>query len=154
MESKKYLFFIGMLCLLASGSFAQVGTNYNVLDSSYYSTKNLPQFNEFRNNAYPFPPKPKNQWEIGIKGGAFTVVGDVPAVIPTAGFGAHIRKALGYVFSLRLEYLYGIGKGLSWKPRSGGFSQPFVNAGYTGTTYDNYKTTVQDLSLQTVVAIN
>src|ERR1700712_2798967 len=130
MESKKYSFLIGILCLFASALSAQdgtnrVGTNYNVLDSSVISTKKLPQFNEFRNNAYPFPPKPRNQWEIGVKGGLFNIAGDVPSML-SAGFGAHIRKALGYVVSLRLEYMYGIGKGLSYSPRTGGFSQPFL----------------------------
>jgi outer membrane protein OmpA-like peptidoglycan-associated protein len=160
MESKKYSLFIGILCLLASASYAQVGTAYDVLDSSLISTKKLPQFNEFRNNAYPFPPKPRNQWEIGVKGGIVTINGDVPAVFPTGGFGVHVRKALGYVVSLRLEYMYGIGKGLSWKPRTGGFSRPFLDAGYsvgsttTGVVYDNYKTTVQDLSLESVFTLN
>ncbi|MEO5999359.1 MAG: OmpA family protein [Chitinophagaceae bacterium] len=157
MENTKYSLFIGILCLLGAASFAQdgsakVGTNYNVLDSSFYSTKNLPQFNEFRNNAYPFPPKPRNQWEVGIKGGAFTIFGDVPASL-TAGFGAHIRKALGYVFSLRLEYMYGTAKGINWAPRNGGFSKPFVAAGYTGLIYDNYKTKVQELSLETIISL-
>jgi outer membrane protein OmpA-like peptidoglycan-associated protein len=158
MENKKYSLFIGILCLLGVVSFAQVGpakvgTNYNVLDSSFYSTKNLPQFNEFRNNAYPFPPKPRNQWELGIKGGAFTILGDVPSSL-TGGFGVHIRKALGYVFSLRLEYAYGTAKGINWQPRVGGFSQPFASAGYTGVIYDNYKTKVQDLSLEALISLN
>src|SRR5438046_2378783 len=126
MASKKYSFFIGVLSLLASGAYAQVGTNYDVLDSSYYSTKSLPQFNEFRNNAYPFPPKPKNQWEVGIKGGLFTIASDVPAVFPTGGFGVHVRKSLGYVVSLRGEFDYGVGKGLGWQRRTGGFSTPFA----------------------------
>lgn len=154
MESKKYLFFIGILCLFASGLYAQVGSNYDVMDSSYYSTKSLPQFNEFRNNAYAFPPKPRNQLEIGIKGGAFTILGDVPAMFPTAGFGAHIRKSLGYVFSLRLEYMYGIGKGMNYKGKISGLSNAFRTAGYTGVVYDNYKTKVQDLSLEAVIALN
>jgi outer membrane protein OmpA-like peptidoglycan-associated protein len=158
MENKKYSLFIGILCLLGIASFAQdgsakVGTNYNVLDSSFYSTKNLPQFNEFRNNAYPFPPKPRNQWELGVKGGAFTILGDVPPSL-TGGFGVHLRKALGYVFSLRLEYTYGVGKGINWQPRTAGFSQPFINAGYTGVIFDNYKTKVQDLSLETLISLN
>src|ERR1043165_7031441 len=144
MESKKYSFLIGILCLFASALSAQdgtnrVGTNYNVLDSSVISNKNLPQFNEFRNNAYPFPPKPRNQWEIGVKGGLFMINGDVPSVFPTGGFGVHVRKALGYIVSLRLEYLYGMGKGLNWKPRTGGLSSAFSNANYpaNGPIYDN-----------------
>src|SRR5438105_14312299 len=158
MSSKQYSFFIGILCLFASGSFAQVGTttSYDVLDSSLISKRNLPQHNQFVNNAYPFPAKPKNQWEIGVKGGLFTISGDVPAVFPTAGFGVHVRKALGYVFSLRLEYMYGIGKGLNWKPRNGGYSDPWLNAGYAAPTviYDNYKTKLQDLSIEGVATLN
>jgi outer membrane protein OmpA-like peptidoglycan-associated protein len=158
MENKKYSLFIGILCLLGMASFAQVGsakvgTNYNVLDSSFYATKSLPQFNEFRNNAYPFPPKPRNQWEVGVKGGAFTIFGDVPSNL-TGGFGVHVRKALGYVFSLRLEYLNGMAKGMNWQSRVGGFSRPFADAGYTGQVYDNYKTNVQDLSLEALISLS
>jgi len=156
MASKKYSLFIGMFCLFASGAFAQVGTNYNVLDSSLIPTKSLPQHNEFLNNAYPFPAKPRNQWEIGVKGGSFRINGDVPALL-SGGFGVHVRKALGYVFALRMEYLWGLGKGLNWKSRSTGFSNPWRDAGY-GTAgpviYDNYKTRVHDLSLQGVVTLN
>lgn len=159
MENKKYSLFIGLLCVLASASYAQVGTNYNVLDSSYYSNKSLPQFNEFRNNAYPFPPKPRNQWEIGVKAGLFTVSGDVPS-LPSLGFGAHIRRALGYVVSARLEYMYGIGKGLGYSPRTAGFSDPFQQRYNTSgpaanrVSYDNYKTKVQNLSLEALFALN
>ena len=76
MSSKKYILFIGLFSLLTSGLFAQVGTSYDVLDSSLVSKKNLPQHNEFVNNAYPFPAKPRNQWEIGVKAGAFSLSSD------------------------------------------------------------------------------
>ena len=51
-----------------------------------------------------------------MKAGSFTISGDVAAKFPTLGFGAHIRKAWGYVFSTRLEYMYGTGKGQNWLP--------------------------------------
>lgn len=164
MASKKYTFFTGILCLFGLGSFAQVGaptftppvTGYDVTDSSLISKKNLPQHNEFVNNAYPFPARPKNQWEIGVKGGMFTVVGDVPAQLDF-GFGAHVRKALGYLVSLRLEYVYGMSKGINYKPRVAGFSDPILKARgstVTGVAYDNFKTTVQDLSLEAVFSLN
>jgi outer membrane protein OmpA-like peptidoglycan-associated protein len=153
MASKKYSFFIGILCLFASGAFAQVGTSYNVLDSSFIPTKSLPQHNEFINNAYPFPAKPRNQWELGVKAGAFQIFGDIPSRV-SLGFGAHIRKALGYTFSLRLEYLYGTAKGVQWKPRTAGFSNPWLAAGYTGSIYDNYRAKVQDLTLQGIANLN
>src|SRR4051794_38207716 len=104
MASKKYTSLIVLLCLVGASSLAQVGTSYDVMDSSLIRKKNLPQHNEFVNNAYPFPAKPRSQWELGVKAGVFTVAGDVSPIIPTAGFGLHVRKALGYVFSLRGEY--------------------------------------------------
>ena len=111
MASKKYILLAGIICLLASGSYAQIGASYDVKDSSVIPSKRMPQHSEFLNGTYNFPAKPRNQWEIGIKVGALTVSGDVPAVFPTPGFGAHVRKAFGYVFSMRLEYLYGTAKG-------------------------------------------
>lgn len=116
MASKKYTLLAGIVCLLTSFSVnAQVSIN-PVTDSSVIPTKRMPQHTEFLNGTYNFPAKPRNQWELGLKAGAFTISGDVPAVFPTLGVGAHIRKAFGYVFSMRLEYMYGTGKGLSWNP--------------------------------------
>ena len=110
MASKKYLFLAGAFCLLASYGFSQrVGASYDVKDSSLVPSKRMPQHTEFLNGTYNFPSKPRNQWELGIKGGLFQVSGDVPAQFVSPGFGAHIRKAFGYIFSLRLEYMYGIG---------------------------------------------
>ena len=145
---------MGIFCLFALGTFAQTTTGYDVMDSSLISKKNLPQHNEFKNNAYPFPAKPRNQWEVGIKVGSFAVAGDVPASIPTAGFGVHVRKALGYVFSVRAEYLYGMAKGLNWKARTNGYSSSFSRYVPGAFIYDNYKTTVQDLSIEGIASLN
>src|SRR5205809_5347260 len=114
MASKKYSFLTGMLCLLASYSFSQTTGptgGYDVTDSSVVPSKRMPQHTEFLNGTYNFPAKPRNQWEIGIKGGMFRVSGDVASQF-APGFGLHVRKAFGYVFSMRLGYMYGIGKGL------------------------------------------
>mgnify|MGYP000223944565 CR=1 FL=1 len=157
MASKKYFLFIGLFCMMVSGAFAQTISAYDMRDSSLYSAKHLPQHNEFGQNAYAFPAKPRNQWELGIKAGTFTIFGDVPAVFPTFAGGIHVRKALGYVFSLRGEFMYGIGKGLNWKPRSAGFSDPVIAAGYNTPgrlIYDNYKAKVKDLNLQGIFTLN
>lgn len=158
MVSKKYTLLAGFFCLLASFGFAQrVGGGHDVSDSSVVPSKRMPQHTEFLNGTNNFPAKPRNQWEIGVKGGAFTVSGDLPSVFPTLGFGVHVRKAFGYVFSMRLEYLHGTGKGLNWKPSSfisPNPENPWNKAGYTGTYYNNYKTSVNDLSLQGVVTLN
>src|SRR6476619_6042125 len=118
MESKKlplalHLLVLGIFSLSVFSSQAQSGT-YDVYDSSVISPKKMAQQNEFWNNTYSFPAKQRNQWEIGISGGSFSVSGDVPSLNPTLGGSVHIRKALGYVFSLRAQYTYGIAKGLAW----------------------------------------
>lgn len=184
MASKKYILLAGILCLLASGSYAQIGASYDVKDSAVIPSKRMPQHTEFLNGTYNFPAKPRNQWEIGIKGGWFAISGDVPGQTPTGGFGAHVRKAFGYVFSMRLEYMYGVGKGLHWL-KSGNYSnnpawapyyvapvlaldpvtqQPVYLNSTTGAplsgqdqlqlVHYNYKSKVQDLSLQGVVTLN
>ncbi|MBC8034674.1 MAG: OmpA family protein [Chitinophagaceae bacterium] len=157
MSSKKYILFIGLLFLLTSGVYAQVGTNYDVLDSSLVPKKSLPQHNEFVNNAYPFPAKPRNQWELGIKAGAFTISGDVRNRFPGFGAALHVRKALGYVFSIRGEVGYGTTRGLNFQPSVGYTNprSPWSRAGYTTEpVFYNYKTDVGDLSLQGVVTLN
>ncbi|HMU45721.1 MAG TPA: OmpA family protein [Chitinophagaceae bacterium] len=178
MASKKFLLLAGVLCLLASSGFSQrVGASYDVKDSSLVPGKRMPQHTEFLNGTYNFPAKPRNQWEIGIKAGLFQVSGDVPAQFISPGFGAHVRKAFGYIFSMRLEYMYGIGKGYHFRQaenfyknaawNSAGYYAPtrlyngqieFASAAGTSQTGDkvfyNYKTIVQDLSLQGVVTLN
>ncbi len=160
MVSKKYTLLAVFFCLLALYSSAQVttGGSYSASDSSVVPANRMAQHTEFLNGTYNFPAKPRNQWEIGIKGGAFTVSGDVPAVFPTPGFGVHVRKAFGYIFSLRLEYMYGIGKGLSYRYNENyGKNDPWVAAGYTPNAdfvFYNYKTKVQDLTLQGVFTLN
>ncbi|HEU0064309.1 MAG TPA: OmpA family protein [Flavisolibacter sp.] len=169
MASKKYSFLTGILCLLASYGFSQVtrtttttttttGTGYDVADSSVVPSRRLPQYTEFMNGTYNYPAKPRNQWEIGIKAGVPAISGDVAAKLPTLGLGLHIRKAFGYVFSARLEYNYLWTKGLNWLPSTNYYNNPaWIANGYTPgaqPVYYNYKTTIQDLSLQGVFSLN
>jgi len=112
MTSKKYVLLTGFLCLLFSSLFSQTQKR-SYEDSSVIPAKRMPQHTEFLNGTNNFPAKPRNQWEVGVKGGMFRVSGDVASLF-APGFGLHVRKAFGYVFSLRLEYMYGIGKGLDW----------------------------------------
>jgi len=184
MASKKYILLAGIICLLATGSYGQVGASYDVKDSSLIPAKRMPQHSEFLNGTYNFPAKPRNQWEIGVKAGMFAISGDVPGLTPTPGFGLHVRKAFGYVFSMRLEYMYGIGKGLHWLGANNFGRNPAWSTKYVApllgmhpaTTqpaffntvtggllapntpieriFYNYKSKVQDLSLQGVVTLN
>lgn len=181
MASKKYTLLAGMLCLLASYGYSQrVGASYDVKDSSLVPSKRMAQHTEFLNGTYNFPSKPRNQWEIGLKLGSFQVSGDVPTQFAFPSFGAHVRKAFGYIFSMRLEYMYGTGKGLSWLEsenfsnnpawQSTGYHAPRLDRAPNGDAfyrssqggsinliepvYYNYKTKTHDLSLQGVVTLN
>ena len=188
MASKKYLLLAGIFCLLASTGFSQrVGASFDVKDSSLVPSKRMPQHSEFLNGTYNFPAKPRNQWEIGIKAGAFQVSGDIPAKFLSPGFGLHVRKSFGYIFSMRLEYMYGTGKGQHFRATenyaknpawganitapaqrysapqaitaAGGFRQIVSSKTGLATTpfeyvFYNYKTKVQDLSLEGVITLN
>ncbi len=160
MASKKYAFLFSLLVLFASGSIAQIGTgSYDVQDSSVIPAKRLPQHKEFMANNYPFPAKPRNQWELGLKVGAFSIAGDVRSRFPGFGAALHVRKALGYVFSLRGELGYGTTKGLNFKP-SNNYTKnsawaPYLAGGVPTTdVFYNYKTNIFDLSLQGVFTLN
>lgn len=157
MTSKKFkLLLMGVFSLLSIGAFAQDTGVYNIYDSSVISAKDRAQQNEFMNNTYDFPAKPRSQTEIGISGGMFSVSGDVASKLPTGGFGIHVRKALGYIFSLRLQYLYGAAKGLDWKPSIGYANNSAWNTNYAApsSVYYNYRAHVQDLSLQGIFSLN
>ncbi len=183
MASKKYILLTGMVCLLASYGFSQrVGASFDFKDSSLVPSKRMPQHAEFLNGTYNFPSKPRNQWEIGLKTGLLNVSGDIPSQLAIPSFGLHVRKAFGYIFSMRLEYMYGTGKGRTFNPSTnygknsawsykGGYSALWRNSngplvswqgqflgGNSATPIDvvyyNYKTHVQDISLQGVVTLN
>ena len=176
MSSKKYSFLLGLIAMVASfGVSAQVTPSggYDWRDSSLIPASRAPQHNEFMNNQYYYPAKPRNQWEIGAKVGTFNIMGDVPSNMFNLGFGAHVRKALGYVFSLRMEYMHGTGKGQHWQEarnfaKNPAWSNVGANTGaYTPnvvtasgdrvpgeTIFYNYKTNLNDLSLQGIFSLN
>jgi outer membrane protein OmpA-like peptidoglycan-associated protein len=177
MSSKKYSFLVGLIALVASfGASAQVtpAGSYNWRDSSVIPAKRAPQHNEFMNNQYYYPAKPRNQWEIGAKVGTFNIFGDVPSNMFNLGFGAHVRKSLGYVFSLRLEYMHGTGKGQHWQQAKNYGKNPAWSdrGGFTGqyspnavdasgnrfpaadAIFYNYKTNLNDLGLQGIFSLN
>ncbi|MEO6832921.1 MAG: hypothetical protein ABI378_10545 [Chitinophagaceae bacterium] len=191
MIKKKYLLLGGIFALLAAGpSFAQEsgtttgssssamygardmtyrGESYDVLDTSYIPGRRMEQQRKFLNHQTNFPAKPRNMWEVGVSAGLYNISGDVPSLMlwnkGGYGLGVHVRKALGYVGSIRLDYNYGIGKGLEFQPSSGYNKNPAwnggvgnggnpTNANYNGKlVYYNYKAEVHQLNLDMMLSL-
>jgi OOP family OmpA-OmpF porin len=102
MAIKNHIALLALSGLIATASFGQKNdASYSwVLDSSKRTTKNMPQQNEFMNNTYPYPAKPRDMWELGLSGGAGYMLGDLKSKTGIAG-GISLRKSLGHVVSLR-----------------------------------------------------
>jgi OmpA-OmpF porin, OOP family len=114
MTGKKLKLLFIALSVCVGSAIAQGNISYSVYDSSVIPKNRLPQQNEFWNNSYNFPAKPRNQWEVGASVGMMTISGDIPAKLGVFGFEAHVRKAFGYIFSMRLQYLNSNAKGMHW----------------------------------------
>ncbi len=110
------------------------GKGYDVLDSAYYDKRHRKQYHQYMEHQTAFPPIPRNQFEVGIGFGLYNVSGDIPSLnfFQKGGGGLHlqVRKAWGYSFSTRLQYVYGVAKNLDVQPTES-FDAPYSNNGYT-----------------------
>ncbi|TDH18313.1 hypothetical protein EXU57_23960 [Segetibacter sp. 3557_3] len=159
MASNKYKLILGLISLVSSAAFGQRSdAGYDWRDSSKISTKLLPQHSEFLNNQYPYPAKPRDQWELGIGGGLSMILGDVS---PRPGFGGtvSVRRSLGHTFSLRAAYTGGFNFGLDYRPNAASlipgntFPNPF--GAYGGGNYiANYRTKIHMASLDAIAELN
>jgi OOP family OmpA-OmpF porin len=71
-------------------------------------TENPDQNKKWRKGLAKYSAKPRSVWELGLHAGHFLVEGDVDRRIPSGfGVGLHLRKAIQYIFSLRLDLFYG-----------------------------------------------
>ena len=113
MASKKTLLLLGIFVSFSIQLFAQ---SYDWKDESLIPKKGKSQHSEFLKNQYPFPAKPRNQWEVGVSVGNVAISGDVATRFPNIGWGLNVRKAMGYIFSARLSYSGGIARGMNWLP--------------------------------------
>ena len=114
------------------------GKNYDIMDSAYYPKFRSKQFHRYMDHQEAFPPKPRNMWEAGIGFGLYNVIGNIPTLMlwqkGGAGLNINVRKSLGYIFSMRAQYIYGVGKNLDRQPTTG-FDAPYTKFGYTPLNY-------------------
>ncbi len=160
MVSKKYFLFLSLLTMVLI-THAQTSTNSGMewKDSSIIPANRMAQHNEFLNNQYSFPAKPRSQWELGLKVGSHAVLGDFSSKFPGFGYGVHLRKSLGYLVSLRGEFNYGTSKGQDWVG-SDEYSSAYSVWGQAGyrpgidKVFRNFKNTTADLSVQALFSLN
>ncbi len=111
---QKVSLFLFSLCLffiptIASGQDQQGGSSAIISDDL---TIDPDQNKKWREGQYPYSAKPKSMWELGIHAGHSFIAGDIEAVFPAGyGFGLHLRKAVNYVLSFRLDGWYTQSKG-------------------------------------------
>jgi OmpA-OmpF porin, OOP family len=159
MASGKYLSILALSGLMTTASFAQKSdADYGwVLDSSKRSVKNMPQQNEFLNNQYPYPSKPRSMWELGVSGGGSFLFSDID---PRVGFGGGVslRKSLGHIFSVRGSYNGSINTGLDYRLRNtqdaktGPWQANYLSNGNTYVA--NYRNKIHQLSLDFIASLN
>lgn len=107
-----YPLFIGMFfMILGSNSLTAQNTDQAIGVDDDQPGQSIN--NQWNNGDFPYPPRPKDMWELGIDLGHSFVSGDVETSM-LAGFGGgiHVRKAINYVFSLRLGVSYLTARGL------------------------------------------
>ncbi|MBU6158696.1 MAG: hypothetical protein KGP35_06655 [Bacteroidetes bacterium] len=163
-------------------NFAVMAQSYDWKDESLIPNAGKAQHSEFLKQQYPFPAKPRNQWEVGVSLGNAGIWGDVTSRIPNFGWGVTVRKSLGYVLSMRLAYSGGVTRGLNWQPsfnygKNAAWSTRYgapVNFNVGGTitqvmstnpnipftaadndpVYYNYRTNIHQLAVQGIISLN
>ena len=102
-----------------------MGGVHNYSDTSYISPRDMSQQSDFLSNKGNFPSKPRDQYQFGVFVGYPYVDGDCPTALKgvgngpqsySYGFGVHVRKAMGYVFSVRTSLAYYNMVGLDYQP--------------------------------------
>ena len=166
MDMRKIITLLSGLVMLISGASAQLGGTHNYLDSSYISPRNLSQQQEFLNNNSNFPAKPRDMWQLGIFVGVPYIDGDCPSAFHGLGSGissyewgggASLRKAIGYVVSLRASLAYYNMMGLQYQ-KNGNLNnnnvalQNYLNS--PGYYVHNYHSTAFVGSLEALISLN
>lgn len=120
----------------------------------------------WRQGLHPYSAKPKNMWELGIHAGYSWISGDVEAVFPAGfGLGLHLRKAINYTLSIRLDAWYLQSRGYDARPlgfqtltserlyRQQGNNTSGLNGYAGGNVHRNYKARILGGSIEGVLNI-
>ena len=163
MTKKASLYLIMFSALLLSYYGSAQTTSPSIEDEK---TIDPEQNKKWKEGQHPYSAKPKSMWELGVHTGYAFLAGDVEAPFPAGfGLGLHLRKAINYTLSFRIDGWYTTSKGLD--ARSTGyrtlaterlFNQNSNNAirGYVddrNSIHRNYKTSILGGSFEAVLNI-
>ncbi len=166
MNSTKLLLLYCFVVLLSFGSSAQLGGTHNYLDTAYIAPRNISQQNDFLNNNHNFPAKPRDMWQLGIFVGLPWVDGDAPLAVKgsgsgfsnfASGFGLSLRKAIGYVVSIRGSLAYYNMLGMDYQRNRNFNNHPTIQQLYLTAPrgyIHNFRTTAFVPSLEALVSLN
>lgn len=164
---KPLLLLVLLAGFISTSLFAQ--ETENRYDEKWYKDKDKEALQKFKDGDALFPPRPKSDLSIGVKGGLSFITGDVSdyPIAPPGAIGISIRRAFGHAFSLRFEGNYTRNFGLDYRPRGGYQSgirptgandsinnNPWLQEGYTAPVYMNYRTKTFDATIQGVFNLN
>jgi len=102
---------LGLLIIFLLATILAEGQSFDTFSSPKMTDKmtlNPGQNKKWRKGLYKYSAKPKDAWELGIHSGHFMLDGDVDRRLPGGfGLGIHFRKAVHYIFSIRMDLFYG-----------------------------------------------
>lgn len=151
---------------IAANCFAQLGGTHNYSDTSYIAPRDMTQQGDFLNNKGSFPAKPRDQYQVGFFVGYPYVDGDCPTALHglgkglesySYGFGVHVRKAMGYVMSVRTSFAYYNMLGLDYQPNSNLNNSPKILELYTPAPkgyVHNHRTMAFVPSIEALISLN
>ena len=165
LKQRIFLLIVSFLAVFGS-VYAQMGGVHNYSDTSYISPRDMSQQSDFLSNKGNFPSKPRDQWQFGVFVGYPYVDGDCPTAFHGAGkglesysygFGVHLRKAMGYVFSVRTSFAYYNMLGLDYQPNGNLNNSPKILELYASAPkgyVHNYRTMAFVPSIEGLVSLS
>jgi outer membrane protein OmpA-like peptidoglycan-associated protein len=140
------------ICFAQTSNSLKDWEEFNWKDSSKVPTKRIPQYNQFLHNEYPYPAKPRSQWELGFNVGVAGLMADVDSRLGY-GFGFSLRKAIDNNWSFRASYTGMSTTGMETKARKGSDYTGIWNAYGNNPFYANYKNTTHILGFDMIYSI-
>lgn len=159
------LLLVSLSLLVSAGLFAQTANEKPSPDPNNIPAYRMDQHNKWLKGEYAFPAKERNMWQVAISTGALYLGSDVRSEWGY-GYGLEIRKALGYVVSVRARYTGGDAYGLNDHPSAHIAFNPAVNgvnnpvADYyedvngKGYAYLNHQTRIHEVGLDALINLN